>query len=217
MPSKPISLITIAGSSLLCFSVFAQAQKQAPSEGPFDSVMVYTAQGVNHNLLGIPKAVFGGNVRWEPSYLNALSLGKSLGTLGANYALFNNSPWNDVTQGYELVVAKHHGLQSHVEAGLAYTIRSTDLELGPVAVNTAFGLGLSHAFGRPSYEDGPKDNPDKRYRTQLLLLLDFEWKLRSYDRLRLVTRIHHRSGAYGLIAPRNVGSNFLAIGLRYAF
>ena len=34
------------------------------------------------------------------------------------------------------------------------------------------------------------------------------------QRLSVVTRIHHRSGAYGLFAPRGSGSNFLAVGLR---
>jgi hypothetical protein len=32
-----------------------------------------------------------------------------------------------------------------------------------------------------------------------------------------VTRIHHRSGVYGLIAPSGVGSNFVVAGLRYKF
>lgn len=78
------------------------------------------------------------------------------------------------------------------------------------------GIGLSHAFGTPSYEDGPRDDPARRYHTQLLILVNMEWKLSTATNWSLLMRVHHRSGAYGLIAPPKVGSNFLAIGLRYS-
>jgi hypothetical protein len=76
---------------------------------------------------------------------------------------------------------------------------------------------LSYAFGTPVYEDGPKNEPDRHYRLQMLALFEVEWRLRDVENVSLVTRIHHRSGVYGLIAPRHVGSNFLAAGLRFQF
>jgi hypothetical protein len=146
-----------------------------------------------------------------------VALGKTRGTLGGSFAALQDSPVSDVRHGYEIVLAKHHGLQSQVELGGAFTLRSPDLTLGPLAVNAGAGVGLSRAFGTPTYEDGPFDNPTRRYKTQLLFLFEAEWKLRYWEQLSIVTRVHHRSGAYGLIAPRNVGSNFLAVGVRYSF
>jgi hypothetical protein len=40
---------------------------------------------------------------------------------------------------------------------------------------------------------------------------------RSDSKWSVPVRIHHRSGVYGLIAPRKVGSNFITIGLRRDF
>ena len=66
-------------------------------------------------------------------------------------------------------------------------------------------------------EDGPADDPSRRYPTQVLILLEAEWSWDSLPQVALVTRVHHRSGAYGTIAPSGVGSNFVAAGLRYHF
>jgi hypothetical protein len=196
----------------------AQAQTAKPSTvGLFDSALVYTAQGADHNLPQIPGSILSDKIKWEPSYFNAIALAKARGTLGASFVSLDDSLVRNVQHGYEIVFAKHHGLQSNFELGGAYTLRSPDLSLGPLAVNAAAGVGLSHAFGRPTYEDGPFDDPTRRYRTQLLILFEAEWKLRYVEQLSLVTRVHHRSGVYGFIAPRNVGSNFLAVGLRYRF
>ena len=108
-------------------------------------------------------------------------------------------------------------MQDNAEVGAAYTLHTPDLELGAAGVNFATGVGLSYALGTPSYEDGPLNDPARRYRLQLLLLFDLEWKLHGYGDWSLVTRVHHRSGVYGLIAPSHVGSNFLALGIRYKF
>jgi hypothetical protein len=183
----------------------------------FDHVSVFTGQGVNHSLPELPKIILRGDLEWEPSYFTSLSLSKDFGTLGEHSSAIEKTFFRHVEQSVEVVWAQHHGLQNNSELGIAYMLRTPDLNLGPVSVDLAAGVGLSHAFGTPSYEDGPFANPDKRYRTQLLGLYELEWKIRKLENFSLVTRIHHRSGAYGLIAPRNVGSNFLAIGVRYDF
>jgi hypothetical protein len=36
-------------------------------------------------------------------------------------------------------------------------------------INVAAGAGLPRAFGEATYEDGREDNPEERYRVQLLL------------------------------------------------
>jgi hypothetical protein len=183
----------------------------------FDEISVFTAQGADHNLPELPKIILQGDLEWEPSYFTSVNISKNFGTLGERSPAIEKTFFRNVEQSVEVLWAQHHGLQSNGELGAAYMLRTPNLNMGPVAVNFGSGVGLSHAFGTPSYEDGPFANPSKRYRTQLLALFELEWKIRKLENFSLITRIHHRSGAYGLIAPRNVGSNFLAVGIRYEF
>jgi hypothetical protein len=180
-----------------------------------DAVAVVAARGVDHNFLTLPKAIVSGP-DWERSTFGAVSVSKGFGTLGSSSDTLANTPLESVLHGVEGVLVKHRGLQHQVEAGAAYTLTTPFLHLGPVATNIGGGIGLSHAFGTPSYEDGPREDPARRYHTQLLILVDMEWKLSTAKNWSLLMRVHHRSGAYGLIAPPKVGSNFLAIGLRYS-
>jgi hypothetical protein len=179
--------------------------------------MLYAAQGADHNLRELPGAIVRRDVQWDASYFTALALHKKRGTLGGSFAMFAEGPLKDLQYGYEVIYAQHHGLQSNAELGAALTLHSSYWDLGPVAVNVGAGVGLSHVFGTPSYEDGPSDDPERRYNTQLLMLFDMAWKIRAWEHFSLVTRVHHRSGAYGLIAPPRVGSNFLALGIAYDF
>jgi hypothetical protein len=205
--SLPFLLLAAA-----CGGAAAQA-----STGVFDSVSVYTAQGVDLNLREVPGALFGRGWNRESSYFTGLGAGKTVGTLGGSIGALRSTFVENVQHGYELVLLQHRGKQDNVELGAAYMLRSPNLEVAQLRVNAAGGLGLSHSFGTPSYEDGPKADPARRYRTQMLILLEAEWSLASLPDWSLVTRVHHRSGAYGLIAPRQVGSNFIVAGLRYRF
>ena len=188
-----------------------------PTTKIFDSITAYVGQGADHNLKQVPAAVLTGDIKWEKSYFTSVGLTKDRGTFGQGIKMFEGSGLASVRHGYEIVLVQHRGLQSNTEIGAAYMLKTPDLNVGPVGVNFGTGLGLSHAFGTPSYEDGPINDPGRRYRTQLLILFDLEWRVRNLDNFSFIGRVHHRSGAYGLIAPRNVGSNFLAAGVRYAF
>jgi hypothetical protein len=208
---KNLSLIALA---LIVNTSYANTPSEVKT---FDSVTAYFGQGANHNFKQIAGAVLSGDVDWEKSYFTSVGLIKNLGTLEQHAAFMRGTWLAPVKQGVEVVLAKHHGLQSNSEIGAAYKLTTPDLSVGPLQMNFGTGVGLSHAFGNPTYEDGPKNDPERRYRTQLLILLDIEWRIRNLENLSIVTRVHHRSGAYGLIAPRNVGSNFLAVGMRYTF
>ena len=199
---------------IACIATQAQAE---PAQALFDSVAVFAAQGADHNLKELPGRIVAGDIAWEKSYFNALGLRKTGEAVGQRWKVLQGTPLAAILQGHELVLVQHHGMQDNAEVGAAYTLRTPDLELGAAGVNFATGVGLSYALGTPSYEDGPLNDPARRYRLQLLLLFDLEWKLRGYGDWSLVTRVHHRSGVYGLIAPSHVGSNFLALGIRYKF
>ncbi len=196
----------------------AAVQAGTPSaDGVFDSVSVYAGQGADHNLRELPGLVISGRLDWDKSYFTALGLGKDRGTLGQSVASFQSTPFASFRHGYEMVLVQHRGLQGNAELGAAYIVRTPDLQMGPLGVNFGVGAGLSYALGTPSYEDGQKDDPERRYRLQLLVLFEFEWRMRGFENLSVITRVHHRSGVYGLVAPQHVGSNFLALGVRYKF
>jgi hypothetical protein len=201
----------------LCFLSSTSQAQEAENTFYFDHVSVFTAQGADHNLPELPEVILQGDLEWEPSYFTSVNMTKDFGRLGERSEAIEKTFFRSIEQSVEVLWAQHHGLQNNGELGAAYMLRTPNLNMGPVTVNAASGVGLSHAFGTPSYEDGPLANPSKRYRTQLLALFEVEWRIRKLENFSLVTRVHHRSGAYGLIAPRNVGSNFLAVGIRYDF
>jgi hypothetical protein len=181
-----------------------------------DALTLYTAQGSDRNLRQIPRAILSGDPHWEKAYFSALAYSRERGTL-EDFAFTRGSVLSPLRHGYELMYVKHHGLSNNSELGIAYSLTTPDLWLGPLGVNFSAGLGLSQALGTPEYDDTPAGEPGKHYKTQLLALFSTEWQLRALPNFSLVARVHHRSGAYGLIAPRNVGSNFLAAGIRYRF
>lgn len=187
------------------------------ADGAFDSVSVYAGQGADHNLRELPGRILERSLDWDKTYFAALGFGKVRGTLEDSIESFRDTPFASIRHGYETVLVKHSGLQSNAEMGAAYMLKTPDLQLGKLGVNFGAGAGLSYALGYPSYEDGPDNDPARRYRLQLLALFDLEWRIIGFDNLSVVTRVHHRSGVYGLIAPRHVGSNFLAVGVRHKF
>ena len=214
---KMLSNISLWIGALLLGLAFPVRAALPVDTGLFDAVAVYGGQGVDHNLRNIPEAIASNNIIWDKSYFAGVGLGKTGPKLGQSFGWFQGKPLAELRQDYELLLLKHRGLQHNTELGAAYLLRSPDLQMGPVGVNLAAGSGLSYAMGTPVYEDGARDSPDRRYRLQLLVLFELEWKLRNIDSLTLATRIHHRSGVFGLIAPPHVGSNFLTVGLRYRF
>ena len=101
-----------------------------------------------------------------------------------------------------------------MELAVALSLRFGAVALGPVDLRAGVGLGFSYAAGTPSYEDGPRDDPARRYRFQNFNTYELEGAWRDWPGWSAVMRVHHRSGAYGLVAPRRVGSNFIAVGMR---
>lgn len=178
---------------------------------------LYAGRGVDANLIGLPKQILGGEIKWEPSYFTAVSYTKPsslpdwlVGTLGGIGVV-------NPTAAVEVIGVQHRGRQTNSELDVAFLLRTGFGHLGPARFRASFGLGLSYAFGTPSYEDGPVADPSRRYRFQNYNAFELEAGLAQFPRTSLVARVHHRSGLYGLIAPRQVGSNFLTVGVRHRF
>ena len=200
----------------VCSSVaFAQPAHAEALQRP--EWTVYAGQGVDANLLGIPRQIVKNDVRFEPSYFTAIGYGKSASLPGWMTRGLGHVGISEPTGVVELIGVQHRGLQHDFEADIAFLLRTGFGHVGPVRVRAGFGIGLSYAFGTPTYEDGPVGEPGRRYRFQNYDAFELEGGLAALPDTSLVARVHHRSGLYGLIAPKQVGSNFLTIGIRHRF
>lgn len=112
-------------------------------------------------------------------------------------------------------VGKWGGDQHNMEFNLPVVVRWSKFPWNPsVATSLAYGLGPSYATQKPEAEIEKHDSTKK-----FLAYWFGEIALGPpHTKWAGVFRIHHRSGAFGLIAdPGESGSNTLAIGLKYQF
>jgi hypothetical protein len=181
------------------------------------SMTLYLGQGVDSDLTPLPSRLLRNELIYDESYFAAVGWirrGTTPDWLArGGQALLGVSP----ESGSELILVKHWGLQSNGEINLAWRIGTPPAHLGLLALQANFAIGLSWAMGTPSYEDGSLADPERRYRLQNYNAYEIAWWHREHPRWQLATRIHHRSGIYGLIAPRRVGSNFMTVGVRYRY
>lgn len=84
-----------------------------------------------------------------------------------------------------------------------------------VVTTFAVGDGLSYATGKLLFEPS---NPQNAQHLLDYLLFELTFALPKFPHWSIVTRIHHRSGVYGLF-PGDVlqGSNFVCTGVKYSF
>jgi hypothetical protein len=83
-------------------------------------------------------------------------------------------------------------------------------------VEFAWGLGLSQTSGRPWSDYTDPDKP-KGYRTLFHMAPEVALRFSGLPDTSLALRVHHRSGLYGVFAPRRVGANHLALVLMQRF
>lgn len=194
----------------------AGAAVAAPSP-PAQEVTIYLGQGADTNLPDLPGKALSGKLHFDKTWFMGAGIAYPDVPAGWIRTALGWAGLEDSTSAKEFVLVKHSGLQRHVEWGALYLLRTPFAELGPVRLRAGAGLGLSYAWGTPSYEDGPYDDPQRRYKLQNFDAYELQTGVSAWPHLAFVGRVHHRSGAYGLIAPRNVGSNFLTVSLRYDY
>jgi hypothetical protein len=111
-------------------------------------------------------------------------------------------------------IVKHFNVQTHLELNALFAARWEAFWWDDVLdTSVAFGLGPSYATDEPEIETEINGNA-----SQFLIywMLELALGLPDYPRIALITRIHHRSDAFGLI-PDGGGSNALAFGLKWRF
>jgi len=141
---------------------------------------------------------------WEDSYIAALGVAKEFARTGKHLR------WE-----LEGQVLKHFSRQDHWELTAALVVRWVTFPWDHYLDTTfAAGDGLSYATDIPRIE-GEKHNTTTRLLNYLLF--EFTFSIPEHPEWALVTRIHHRSGVFGMFDGVRGASNVLGAGLRYSF
>ncbi len=193
---------TLAASFALTGAAWAQSA--AADSVPKAEWTLYLGQGVDANLTGLPKQVLGGNIKWEPSYFTAVGYAQPVSLPSWAKAGLGSVGIKEPTAVVEVLGVQHRGRQSNFEADLAVVLRTGFAHFGPTRVRAGLGIGVSYAFGTPSYEDGPAFDRSRRYRFQNYNAIELEAGLDQFPNTSLVTRVQ-------------VGSKFLTVAVRHRF
>ena len=109
---------------------------------------------------------------------------------------------------------RHFGFQTHWEFTAAIIFRWLPFPWDKyVDTSFAFGDGVSAATDVPDVETDKIDEGSGQEFLNLVIL-EFDFTLPRWPRWSFVARLHHRSGAYGLLGEGE-GSNFAGFGIRY--
>jgi hypothetical protein len=114
-------------------------------------------------------------------------------------------------------LVQHGGRQNHTEINALVVARWTRFPWDDLLdTSVAFGQGVSFATKVPEVE--PRADRDEESRRLLnYLMVEVALAPPGDSRWSAVTRIHHRSGVFGLYGGVNGGSNFVGLGVRYRY
>ena len=191
--------------SLLCgllIGIFVLVFPGKAIAGTDWSVTLYGAVMLDGNLVDASIFYRG----FEDSYFWVAALGKKV----ASYE-------EKIDVEVEGQIVKHHGAQSHWEFNGLVAARWLPLPWDDyLDTSIAGGAGLSYASEIPKFEE---ERRGEGQTAQLLayLMLELAFSLPAIPNWSLVTRIHHRSGAFGVFDGVTGGSNAWGFGIRYSF
>ncbi len=198
--ARQLSCILLVGICLLGAVEAAETQRW--------SLGVAVGQALDSNLPEVIPNALKGDLEFGPAYLNGLLVRRDLGETDPIGAWIRGAGVPLATS-IELFAAKAHGETSNVEVALDWRPALTLWSAGSWGVDLAWGLGVTHSFGKPWSDYYDPDRPEG-YRT--LFHMAPELALR-YGAWTAGLRIHHGSGLYGIVAPRHVGWNYLTLTL----
>jgi hypothetical protein len=120
---------------------------------------------------------------------------------------------NDISFEIEGQIVHHFGDQDHWEFNLPIIVRWETFPWNDaIDTSAAFGFGPSYASEIPK-EEIAKDGDSQQW--LVYWMFELAMGLPETD-WRGIFRLHHRSGAFGIVAGEG-GSNVLAVGLRRQF
>jgi hypothetical protein len=171
------------------------------------------ARAVDSNLGDLLPKLVKGELVTKNAELTGLLLRRSLEP-PATWRRWADANGRVVSNGVELGLYKGSGLVSNTELTLDWRPAIRPWPGQSLDVEFAWGIGVSHSFGQ-AWTD--MRNPPSGYRTLLHMAPELVLKPTALPDWSLALRIHHRSGAYGLIGPKHLGSNHAALVLAHDF
>lgn len=165
------------------------------------SMTLYGARLLKGNLSDASLLYSG----FEDSYLVALALAKKVAS------------YEKIDLEVEGQTVKHFGDQQHWEFNGLGAIRWLPFPWDKY-IDTSFaaGAGLSYATETPKVEEERRGDGQTQ-QVLAYLMLEFTFSLPKTPNWSLVTRVHHRSGAFGLFNGLTGGSNAWGFGIKYNF
>jgi hypothetical protein len=146
---------------------------------------------------------YSDGLEFKDSHIITVALARRIGTYG-DKASFE----------IEGQIVKHFNFQTHWELNALVAARWEAFWWDHVLdTSVAFGLGPSYATDKPEIEI---INDGDTARFLIYWMFELAVALPDYPRAAVITRVHHRSNAFGWVAD-NGGSNALAVGLKLRF
>jgi len=140
----------------------------------------------------------------------------SLGYFRDVYSYSLGSP-DKLRLGYGGTLSTHAFDNLEITGNLSLTLMRILPENQYLNMDFMVAVGLSSVLGNLAYEDGTKEHPNKKYHFQNSDIFQLNIYSPKHPHLKTFVRLHHRSGIYGLVAPRHVGSNFLGVGVSWGY
>ena len=192
---------SLVGLVALAPPLMADDLRSDQDEGRKWSISLYGAVGTDGGIEDFP----GLKADFNDAYMLDLAIGREVWR------------WDDkLAVGLEAQVAQHFVKQDHTEGNLLITVRWLDFPWNDT-INTsiAVGEGISYASSVPAIER--ERSPGKTSQLLNYLMLEVELAPPGENAWSFFTRIHHRSGVYGLYDGVSKGSNLVGGGVRYKF
>lgn len=173
----------------------------------------YVSRWIETDLLDLPGNAVGGRLSFRDTSFAGVGVGRVIvPSFDVTLPVLNHTFANNRIE-LEGQMLYHFGHQHHLEGVAALLWRTGNVPLlAGASMNFGFGIGASYAFEKPRVEGVGRVEP---HRYLNYLVFETELSHREYPRTHLVLRLHHRSGVFGLIAPKHAGSNYVGVGLRF--
>lgn len=186
----------------------------APSADPPSrwSLGLVRAQGVQSDLAEIVPHAAQGHLHRAASTLTGLLLRRELRTpdWAALPSGLATAGWS-ASQSLEFSVEQFQGVSHNRALSLVWRPALGTGGPGRAGWQLAWGLGWWHSAGRPWYHHAGHPEVERRWHNLLAMTPEVAWRPAAAPAWSLALRVHHVSGAYGLVAPAQVGTNHMAV------
>lgn len=201
-----INLLILA----FCATCYAQYSPAEENNTEYPWAVMFYAGETTQNTLG---QVFSGDIN---------SNGNALYSLELSHQLSKTNPFRHFLQPFVGTVEvvgnvtyRHDILGPIYEFNPYLSFRWNHFPWNKVILTSlALGEGISYDTRPPTIE---QRNSDQTQHTLNYLMFEVTAALPQYPQWELISRIHHRSGVFGLYGAGNNGSTAIGLGLRYHF